>query len=151
MINLPSKRATATLLLGAASLALSLSACSASSPEPQPTVASSSMEASSPWSDEKQSMATYIAADTVSRYLSEYEVTRQWQDSLGHWGTPDFKDKARSIDPSLNTSGEVTGISETDFTLENSAFITVNSTAGTFIITLVPLDHEVKVQDLKVD
>lgn len=102
------------------------------------------------WPQEQQAMAYYVAADTVSRYLSEYEVTRQWQDSLGHWGTEAFKEKAQYIDPSLNKPGDITAITDSNFAVQNSATITVESTAGTFTLTLVPDGDDVKVDQLKV-
>lgn len=119
-----------------------------------PTTSQASTLAPAPetaWPQEQQAMAHYIAADTVSRYLSEYEVTRQWQDSLGHWGTESFKEKARYIDPSLNQPGDIVAITASNFALQNSATITVESTAGTFTLTLVPDGDEVKVDQLKVN
>lgn len=118
-------------------------------PSPVPSATSPATEKSA-WSQEQQAMAYYVAADTVSRYLSEYEVTRQWQDSLGHWGTETFKEKARYIDPSLNTTGDITAITGSNFAVQNSATIIVESTAGTFTLTLVPDGEDVKVEQLKV-
>lgn len=122
-------------------------------PVVQPTAPSITSQATeeAAWNQEQQAMAHYIAGDTVSRYLSEYEVTRQWQDSLGYWGTETFKEKVRHIDPSLNKPGEVTAITNSNFAVQNSATITVESTAGTFTLTLVPDGDEIKVEKLKVN
>lgn len=119
-------------------------------PPPAPSATAPATEESA-WSQEQQAMAYYIAADTVSRYLSEYEVTRQWQDSLGHWGTEAFKEKVRYIDPSLNKPGDITAITDSNFAVQNLATVTVESTAGTFTLTLVPEGDEVKVEQLKVN